>query len=70
MNNCKVCGKDDLFTACTGSDVCSVCTQKFFGGGSASKVKIRAVRARLGLEDGEFFQMDHGAEAARILGRA
>jgi len=70
MNNCKVCGKDDLFTACTGSDVCSVCTQTFFGGGSASKVDIRAIRDRLELEPGEFFHLDHGAEAARILGRA
>lgn len=69
-SNCKVCGKDDMLTACTGGGVCSVCTMKFFGGGKATPDRIAEIRAKLGLSDGELLKQDHGAEAARILGRS
>lgn len=68
-NDCKICGTDDLFTACTGEGVCAICTMKFIGGGSPTADVIKAVRTKLGLDDGEFLKLDHGAEAARILGR-
>ena len=70
MNSkCKVCGAEDLFSAVTGEGVCSICRMRFFGGGKATPERIGQVRDRLGLSEGEFFKQDHGAEAARILGR-
>ncbi len=68
-DKCKVCSAEDLFSAVTGEGVCSICTMKFFGGGKATSDRIEKVRAQLGLVDGEFLKQDHGAEAARILGR-
>ena len=68
-SKCKICGSDDLFTACTGEPACAICTMKFVGGGPQTDDVIKAVRKRLGLADGEFLELDHGAEAARILGR-
>lgn len=67
--NCDVCGKEDLFSFVTRAGVCSVCTMRFFGGATATPARIQEVRSRLGLSDGEFFKQDHGAEAAKILGR-
>lgn len=68
-DECKVCGKEDLFSSVTGEGVCSVCTMRFFNGGNPDAGAITRVREMLGLKDGEFFKQDHGAEAARILGR-
>ncbi|KKM85205.1 hypothetical protein LCGC14_1291390 [marine sediment metagenome] len=68
--DCKICGNNDLLTACFSTHpVCSVCTMKFFGGGEPKRGDIIDVRKRLGLSDGEFLKLDYGAEAARILGR-
>lgn len=66
---CPICNKEDLLMACMDDGVCAVCTMKFFGGGQARAEGIKSVRAKLGLADGEFVALDHGAEAARILGR-
>ena len=68
-SKCKICGADDLFTACTSEGVCAICTMKFIGGGPPTADVIKAVRTKLGLADGEFLKLDHGAEAAHILGR-
>ncbi len=68
-DKCKVCGKEDLFSAVTGEGVCSICTMKFFGGGQATANRIKVVRSQLNLCDDEYLQQDHGAEAAHILGR-
>lgn len=67
---CRICAKEDLFSAVTDDGLCSICTMKFFGGGKPSGDAIEKVRAALGLSDGEFLELDHGAEAARILGRS
>ncbi len=68
-SKCKVCGTEDLLTAVTGKGVCSICTMKFFGGEKPTTDFVEKVREQLGLADGEFLKQDHGAEAARILGR-
>lgn len=67
--NCKICGAEDLYSFATGEGVCSVCTMKFFGGGSARQEQIVNVRQRLGLQAGEFFKQDNATEAKKILGR-
>ncbi len=68
---CPVCNKEDLLMACMDADAgaCAVCTMKFFGGARITPERIKTVRTELGLADGEFLELDHGAEAARILGR-
>lgn len=66
---CKICGTDDLFTACTDEGVCSICKMNFIGGLTATPDKIKEVRSRLGVADGEFYKQDVAKEAARILGR-
>jgi hypothetical protein len=53
----------------TAEPCCSICKFKFIGGLPTSDERIALARARLGLEDGTYFQQDNGAEAARILGR-
>ena len=67
--SCQICGTDDLYVACSGEGVCSVCKMKFIGGLSATPKKIAEVRSRLGLKDGELLKLDVGLEAQRILGR-
>ena len=68
--DCKICGDNDLLTACFNTHrACGVCTMKFFGGGQPKRGDIIDVRKRLGLLDGEFLDLDRGAEAARILRR-
>jgi hypothetical protein len=42
---------------------------KFFSGGQPNRGQIIDARTRLGLSDGEFMKLDHGSEAAKILGR-
>ena len=69
MDGCQICGTSDLMTACSDDGVCSVCTMRFLGGGSPRPGAIQKIRERLRLSDGEFFQQDHAAEAAKILGR-
>jgi threonine dehydrogenase-like Zn-dependent dehydrogenase len=72
MKRCAICGTDlgkDLFSAVTAEPCCSICKFKFIGGLPTSDERIALARARLGLEDGTYFQQDNGAEAARILGR-
>lgn len=69
---CKICGKpqdQDLFSAVTGEEVCSICKIKFIGGLPSTAERIQTARECLGLEEGEFLKQDAGEEAARILGR-
>ena len=66
---CRICGHSDLYTDVVGEGVCSICKMKFIGGLTATSDKISEVRAKLGLEDGEFFKQDNAAEARRFLGR-
>ena len=67
-SKCDICGVEDLLTACIDGP-CAVCVMRFFGGGQPSVEQVKQARTKLGLSDGEFFKQDHGAEAARILGR-
>lgn len=72
MKRCAICGNDlgaDLFASVTGEKCCAICKLKFIGGLPTSNERIAAVRATLGLAEGEYLQQDNGAEAARILGR-
>lgn len=72
MSRCAVCGNDlrnDLFASVTGEPCCSICKLKYIGGLPTSDSRVKEVRAKLGLADGEYLQQDNGAEAARILGR-
>lgn len=66
---CEICGKEDLLMACNMGPTCAVCTMKFFQGGQPRKEDVAKVRESLGLKDGEYFELDHGAEASKILGR-
>lgn len=66
---CQICGKSDLFTDVTGEPSCSICTIKFVGGLPQTRERIKEIRVRLGLNDGEYLKQDNAAEAARILGR-
>lgn len=71
MSACAICGftlSDDLFAAVTGEPCCAICKLKFIGGLPTTAARIAAVRARLGLADGEHLVQDNGAEAGRILG--
>ena len=66
---CKICNaKDDLFLACTNEGICSICKLKYVGGDSSNE-RIKQIRLRLGLKDGEFLNQDLAKEAAIILGR-
>jgi hypothetical protein len=68
---CAICGTDlgkDLFASVTGERCCAICKVRFIGGLPTSDERIAAARAGLGVADGEYFQQDIGAEAARILG--
>ena len=70
--HCEICGKpqnDDLFSAVTGEPVCSICKLKFIGGLPTTQAIISATRDRLGLAPGEYLEIDHRAEAGKILGR-
>lgn len=72
MSCFAICGKpsgDDLFSAVTREPVCSICKILHVGGLPTTGERIKAVRERLGLKDGEFLLQDNGAEAARILGK-
>ena len=68
---CAVCGTDlggDLFASVTREKCSAICKVRFIGGLPTSDERITAVRANLGLLDGEYLVQDNGAEAARILG--
>lgn len=68
---CAICGTDlkaDLFASVTGEKCCAICKVKFIGGLPTSDERIAKARVALGLTEGQFFQQDRGAEAARILG--
>ena len=70
MSQCKICGTaQDLFLACTGEGVCSICKLKFIGGLTATQERINQIRAGMGLKDGQFLEQDNGKEAGRILKR-
>jgi len=72
MSKCKICGepqKDDLFSAVTGSNVCSLCQVQFFGGLNATDENINRMRSHLKLADGEYLKQDRQAVARDILGR-
>lgn len=69
MDNCKICGAEDLFSAVTGEGVCSICQYKHLRGAKPTADVIAETRKRLGLADGELLKQDNGAEARRILGR-
>ncbi len=69
MLGCEICGKEDLLMACNMGPTCAVCTMRFFGGGQPQGNAVEKVREELGLAKGEFFNQDHGKEAAKILGR-
>ena len=62
---CEICGKEDLFSAVTGEPVCAICTLKF----GVTKETVTRTREQLGLLPGEFITLDHGKEAAAILGK-
>jgi hypothetical protein len=71
MKSCAICGNDlskDLFASVTGEKCCCICKVKFIGGLPTSDERIAAVRARLGLAEGEHIAQDNGVEASRILG--
>ena len=73
MKQCHICGKpaaDDLFSAVTGEDVCSICKLRFIGGLPTTGERVKEARTRLGLADGDFLSQDNAAEARRILGRS
>lgn len=70
--SCKICDEpteNDLFSAVTGEDVCSLCKIQFIGGLPTTQGRIDAARIRLGLTDGQFLAMNRLADARRILGR-
>lgn len=70
MKACAICGtnlSNDLFASVTGEKCCAICKVKFIGGLPTSDERIAAVRAGLGLTEGQFHQQDIGAEAERIL---
>jgi hypothetical protein len=72
MSRCEICGKpsnEDLFSYVTQEPVCSICKIKYIGGLPTTPPRIAKARAALGLADGEYLVQNHGAEAARILGR-
>jgi len=72
MDKCKICGepkKNDLFSAVTGEDVCSICKLKYIGGLPTTQERITLAREKLGLADGEYLTQDNHKEAKRILGR-
>jgi hypothetical protein len=72
MSRCAICGtslRSDLFASVTGEACCSICKLNYIGGLPTNPVRIKEVRAALGLADGEYLKQDNGAEAARILGR-
>jgi len=72
MGRCKICGQpkgDDLFSAVTGEEVCSICKLKFIGGLPTTTERINIARKALGLNDGEYLNQDNPKEASRILGR-
>ena len=68
---CEICGTSlskDLFASVTDEPVCCICKVKYIGG-LPSRSMLAAVRANLGLKDGEYLVQDNAQEAARILGR-
>ena len=72
MERCKICGQpkeDDLFSAVTGEEVCSICKLKFIGGLPTTAERIDKARQTLGLAHGEYLPQNNPEEAARILGR-
>lgn len=69
---CGICGTDlgdDLFSAVTGEKVCSICKVGFIGGLPTTDERINQVRDKLGLQDGEYLDIDRGDAARAILGR-
>ena len=72
MEKCKICGQpkeDDLFSAVTREDVCSICKLKFIGGMPTTTERIEKARQSLVLADGEYLKQNNPEEAGRILGR-
>lgn len=70
--SCKICDEpteNDLFSAVTGEDVCSLCKLQCIGGLPTTQQRIDDARQRLGLTDGQFLIRDRLADARRILGR-
>lgn len=69
---CKICGaklKDDLFSSVTMEPVCSACKITCLGMLPTTAERIKTVREKLGLKDGEYLKQDNAEEARRILGR-
>ncbi len=73
MSKCDICGNSDLYTEVAGMGKryksCSVCTVNFVGGLPLTAERLKEIRDGLGLADGEYLEVDYGAEAKRILGR-
>jgi hypothetical protein len=66
--NCKICGKEDMFTYVSGKPACAICVVKYIGGGPITNERVQRVRYMLGLKDDEYLKQDNAKEAAKILG--
>lgn len=64
---CQICGQSDLFSVCSDSRTCAVCSLNFTGPNPTEEI-VKKVRSLLKLKENEYLKQDYAAEAARILG--
>lgn len=64
---CGICGRSDLFTEVAQEPACATCVGLFNLWTPIRPEQLEAVRARLGLAEGEHFSYDAGAVAGAMI---
>ena len=66
---CQICGEEDLFSAVAQQPACAICVYAFGLWTPIRPSQIETVRAALGLDEGQYLEIDRAKAAAIILGR-